>query len=241
MSDSPGHKIKIDSKSDAEATIPSTIQFGLKLSQMGLSLSSPNLRTATSLFSSSDSDESSANESGDKTKNVMTTTNNIGDDRPEEFTLIDGHDETISGENDVEYAEFSIHQVPQPTNTNGIDETATLNEELMFLKLFDELQPQGAEAANDNKNFPMSSKFSRTSSIGNYDHFHVNIKHHSASRSYQSPNVLESLALLEPPKRKIRPLESSLITNINFKNSIESNRLNDGKRVDEMFDRNVQS
>lgn len=60
----------------------------------------------------------------------------------------------------------------------------------------------------------------------------LNVAFSIATRStYQSPittsNVLESL--LESPKRNARPLESSLITNINFKNSIDSNRLGDGK------------
>lgn len=159
--------MKFDSKSDIEETTPTpVVQFGLKLSQMGLSLSSPNLRTATSLFSSSDSEEGSANEGSDKSKN-LTQKNNVDHHRHhhhphDEFTLIDGNEETISGENDVEYAEFSmVHQVPArvvTTTTDGINETATLNEEMMFLRLFDDLQPQGATAVNDNKNFSAPSK-----------------------------------------------------------------------------------
>lgn len=141
--------------------------FGLKLSQMGLSLSSPNLhRAATSLFSSSDSEEGSANESSDKSKNLASSPNsdahNHNHPPPDETTLIDGNEETISGENDVEYAEFSMnHQVPAhvaSTTTDAINESATLNEEMMFLRLFDDLQPQGAAAVNNNKSFSPTSK-----------------------------------------------------------------------------------
>lgn len=133
---------------------------------MGLSLSSPNLRTATSLFSSSDSEEGSANESSDKSKNLTSQSNaDHHHHHPhDEFPLIDGNEETISGENDVEYAEFSmVHQVPAhvatTTTADGIHETPTLNEEMMFLRLFDDLQPQGAAAVNDNKSFSAPSKF----------------------------------------------------------------------------------
>lgn len=88
-------------------------------------------------------------------------TNNVDHDHPgDEFTLLDGNEETISGENDVEYAEFSmVHQVPMAKTNDAINETATLNEEMLFLRLFDDLQPQGAAAAavSDNKNF--SGKF----------------------------------------------------------------------------------
>lgn len=150
--------MKFDSKSDAETAV---VPFGLKLSQMGLSLSSPNLRTATSLFSSSDSDEGSANEGSDKSKTSVDHRHHPHD----EFTSIDGNEETISGENDVEYAEFSmVHQVPahvEATTADGSNETPTLNEEMMFLRLFDDLQPQGATAVNDNKNFTAHSKFFR--------------------------------------------------------------------------------
>lgn len=156
--------MKLDSKSDVEVTAPApSIPFGLKLTQMGLSLSSPNLRTATSLFSSSDSEEGSANESSDKLK-YLTLRNDADRQHPhDEFNSIDGNEETISGENDVEYAEFSmVHQFPPHVATSaadGIGDAATLNEEMMFLRLFDDLQPQGAAAANDNKNFSPASKF----------------------------------------------------------------------------------
>lgn len=156
--DSARFNVKFDSKSDAETPV---VPFGLKLSQMGLSLSSPNLRTATSLFSSSDSDEGSANEGSDKSKTSVDHRHQPHD----EFTSIDGNEETISGENDVEYAEFSmVHQVPAhvaATTADGSNETPTLNEEMMFLRLFDDLQPQGATAVNDNKNFTAHSKFFR--------------------------------------------------------------------------------
>ncbi len=161
-SDSSGSNAKFESKSDIEATTPTpVIQFGLKLTQMGLSLSSPNLRTATSLFSSSDSDEGSANEGSDKSKNEPNNADHHRRHRTtDEFTLLDANEETISGENDVEYAEFSmVHQMPAhvmvttTTATDGINDAAALNEEMMFLRLFDDLQPQGATAVNDNKNF----------------------------------------------------------------------------------------
>lgn len=172
VSDSSGCNVKFDSKSDAEVTAPTpTVQFGLKLSQMGLSLSSPNLRTATSLFSSSDSDEGSTNESFDKSKTEPSTNNEDDEHRrhhhhhhhnADEFTLLDANEETISGENDVEYAEFSmVHQVPAhvaTAATDGINETGALNEEMMFLRLFDDLQPQGAAGANDRKKFSAPSK-----------------------------------------------------------------------------------
>lgn len=128
---------------------------------MGLSLSSPNLRTATSLFSSSDSEESSANEGSDKSKNLPLKNDVVHQHTHDELTSIDGNEETISGENDVEYAEFSmVHQVPAHVSTtanDGIGESSTLNEEMMFLRLFDDLQPQGAAAVNDNTNFSAPS------------------------------------------------------------------------------------
>lgn len=214
-SDSSGSNVKFDLKSDVDVSTTPTpvVQFGLKLSQLGLSLSSPNLRTATSLFSSSDSDESSTNEgSADKSKNETNNADHDHHNHPaDEFTLLDGNEETISGENDVEYAEFSmVHQVPAhvaTAATDAINETAALNEEMMFLRLFDDLQPQGAAAAvNDNRNFSGASR-----------------------SSYQPPittlNVLDTL--LNSPKRNARPSDSSMLANHNFKNSIDSNRLND--------------
>lgn len=185
----------------------------VKRPMLSISMSSPNLRGAdNSLSSSSDSeDELLYNETRNKFKSILATTTNPSHDdgtgavdgdgsltsnnnnHQDDVSSVDENeidDDTISGENDVEYAEFSMTQrMPQTASSNNsvLGENVSIDEELMLLSLFDDSSSGSA----------MCNESGAAGAVGG------NVSAVSSARSsYRQPvtsaSVLETL--LEPPK-----------------------------------------
>ncbi|XP_055316274.1 protein PF3D7_1417600-like [Sitodiplosis mosellana] len=114
-----------------------------RVSSLGQSISSPNLRSADNITLSSDSDED-LHGTRDKARRALSKVN----DSSEEDNELE--EETISGENDVEYAEFSLSVRTSPkehiqdnyidsVSSNGIESVTTnmngLDDDFMTLPI----------------------------------------------------------------------------------------------------------
>ncbi|GAB0094626.1 E3 ubiquitin-protein ligase TRIM37-like [Sergentomyia squamirostris] len=158
-----------------------------------LSLSSPNLREIRfSESSDSEEEEVSSNNGGINVVKEGKKIQNMADD----LSSIDENDvdaEPISGENDVEYAEFSMAVLaPNSANTTGTAENlngSNLEEELILLSLFDDASSTARSKENGGSS---SSNGTRT----------------SYRQPITSASVLETL--LEPPKMSTGTLAGNL-------------------------------
>ncbi|RZB40491.1 hypothetical protein BDFB_004939, partial [Asbolus verrucosus] len=133
---------------------------------LGVSLSSPNLLNSNVSFalcsSSSESDLSEPENIMEEFEPAETNLISTGDNSNDEN---DVDDETMSGENDVEYAEFSMTQrlmmcEPSPATAGAAALSPTENnsfeDKLMLLQLFDRIESssQAASSTNDQLSSP---------------------------------------------------------------------------------------
>ncbi|XP_055686310.1 E3 ubiquitin-protein ligase TRIM37-like isoform X2 [Lutzomyia longipalpis] len=184
----------IDSEVKSSSTAASPTR---KAPPLPISLSSPSLFERTYSVSSESEDEpASLNEAAGEVKETKKIQINISEDS----SSIDENDvdeEPISGENDVEYAEFSMNvfapisqgaAAAKGTTVNS----STLDDELILLSLFDD--------SSSGRSLENGSSTSQSTTRTSY------------RQPITSASVLETL--LEPPKMSSGPLVSNLAMNI---------------------------
>ncbi|XP_055702147.1 E3 ubiquitin-protein ligase TRIM37-like isoform X3 [Phlebotomus papatasi] len=180
---------------------------------LSLSLSSPVLFESTfSESSESEEDETSANGAVGEVKETKKTGS-----LSEDSSSIDENDvdeEPISGENDVEYAEFSMavlapNSPSTPANGNNVSRS-NLDEELILLSLFDD----STSAARSLENGSSTNQSTTRSSY---------------RQPITSASVLETL--LEPPKMSSGPLANNLAIQSNDADLSENDALRRLRRV----------
>uniref|UniRef100_A0A1L8DTG1 Putative e3 ubiquitin-protein ligase trim37 n=1 Tax=Nyssomyia neivai TaxID=330878 RepID=A0A1L8DTG1_9DIPT len=178
--------IEIEPKASSSHSSPTR-----KAPPLPISLSSPNLCERTfSDSSDTDDDSPSLNEAaGENTKD--------GKKASEDSSSIDENDvdeEPISGENDVEYAEFSMNvfaPIAQGATAKTLN-SSTIDDDLILLSLFDD-----SSSGRSLENGLATSQATTRSSY---------------RQPITSASVLETL--LEPPKMSSGPLVSNLAMNI---------------------------
>ncbi|XP_059614605.1 E3 ubiquitin-protein ligase TRIM37-like [Phlebotomus argentipes] len=173
---------------------------------LSLSLSSPNLCDRT-FSESSDSEEEEAKES--KKTPMSEDTSSIEEN--------DVDEEPISGENDVEYAEFSMAVLApnsQGATANGSGANgSSIDEELILLSLFDDSSSSARSLENGSSTTQSTTRSSYRQPI-------------------TSASVLETL--LEPPKMSSGPLASNLVMSVRS-NDAESKPMRGFRRNNRAF------